>query len=173
MNNIMLDLECLDSNSNAAIVSIGAVKFDTKKQELGEEFYMEISLSSIKGDLRNGATQSLDTMIWWMQQDKKVIEVFNKKDNQDTITAALVEFSNYCGKDACIWGNGVDYDNVVLRNAYKRYSIPCPFQYRTNRCYRTIKALFGNKAKLERVEPHHNALSDAKTQALHLMRMLK
>ncbi len=39
MNEIMLDLECLDSSSSAAIVSIGAVYFDIQGKVTGDTFY--------------------------------------------------------------------------------------------------------------------------------------
>ncbi len=39
----MLDLECLNSNTDAAIISIGAVYFDLGKMQLGPESYVEAS----------------------------------------------------------------------------------------------------------------------------------
>lgn len=47
MNNVMCDLECLDSASTAAIISIGLVYFDLKKGKLGDELYLELSLPAL------------------------------------------------------------------------------------------------------------------------------
>lgn len=174
----MLDLECTDSKRTAAIVSIGAVYFDIKRQELGEEFYCEISLKGIKHQLEAGRTLSLDTMVWWFGQSDGARNVWQKNQHiKQGIVAALHEFAKYCAKSTerpRVWGNGVDYDNVVLRDCYEMFNIKAPWHFRNSRCYRTIKNLF-NKAHtgLERVGSHHNGLDDAKTQAAHLMKMLK
>lgn len=172
----MLDLECFDSARTAIIVSIGAVYFDLETGTLGEEFYVEITSDGQKDQLALGRTLSLDTFNWWMHQNDTARNVFMKNDKLKLgFKEALLAFSEFAAKceNPRVWGNGVDYDNVVLRDAYETAEIPCPFKYRYNRCYRTVKGLFGNKSKLIREGTHHNGLDDAITQALHLMAMLK
>lgn len=178
MREIMLDLECTDSKRTAAIVSIGAVFFDIHKQELGLPFYCEISLKGIKEQLAAGRSLSLDTMVWWLGQSDGARNVWQKNAHEKfDIVPALHLFAEYCSNSTerpRVWGNGVDYDNVVLRDCYETFDIKTPWHFRDNRCYRTMKNLF-NKAHtaLERVGSHHNGLDDAKTQAVHLMKMLK
>ncbi len=178
MREIMLDLECTDSKRTAAIVSIGAVYFDIHKQTLGEEFYVEITLKGIKEQLEAGRTLSLDTMVWWLGQSDGARNVWQKNNHvKQGIVAALHAFAQYCAKSTerpRVWGNGVDYDNVVLRDCYETFNIKTPWHYADNRCYRTMKNLF-NKVDtgMERIGAHHNGLDDSKSQALHLMKMLK
>lgn len=178
MREIMLDLECTDSKRTAAIVSIGAIYFDIKEQKLGLPFYCEISIQGIKQQLEAGRTLSLDTMVWWLAQSAGARNVWMKNGHEKfEIVTALHHFSKYCKfatERPRVWGNGVDYDNVVLRDCYEMFNIKTPWHFRDNRCYRTIKNLF-NKAHtgLEREGSHHNAFDDAKTQAVHLMKMLK
>lgn len=178
MREIMLDLECTDSKRTAAIVSIGAVFFDIHKQELGEEFYVEVSVNGIKKQIEAGRTLSLDTMVWWLGQSDGARNVWLKNNHiKQDIIHALHMFASYCSQSKerpRVWGNGVDYDNVVLRDCYEMFNIKTPWHFRDNRCYRTMKNLF-NKAHtgLERQGSHHNGLDDAKTQAVHLMKMLK
>jgi len=174
----MLDLEALDSKRTAIIVSIGAVFFDIEKGELGEKFYMEINKKSFKDQLERGRTFSFDTYEWWMGQSDGARKVFIKNEhNKRDIVPALHGFSEFCRQSGeqrpRVWGNGVDYDNVVLRDTYETYNINAPWKYGDNRCYRTIKNLFGNRAKLDREGAHHNGLDDAITQANHLMAMFK
>ncbi len=111
-----------------------------------------------------------------MHQNEDARSVFKKRENEEKchIQDVLKEFSEFCkiGNNVKLWGNGVTYDNIVLRNAYRLVDIPCPWQFRNDRCYRTIKGVHGNRAKLERVGTHHNALDDAITQANHLIDML-
>ncbi len=77
--------------------------------------------------------------------------------------------SHHFDKDVVkIWGNGADFDNVILTSAYKRNDLELPWRYTNNRCYRTLKSLYP-EIKLERSGTHHNALDDAISQANHLM----
>ncbi len=176
--NIMVDLETMDSKRSAAIISIGAVYFDMKTQKLGEEFYVEISQKGLKHQLDAGRTWSLDTTIWWMSQSDGARNVWQKNDHvKQDIVHALHMFTEFC-KDSGeqrprIWGNGVDFDNVILRDTYETFNMGVPWKYGDSRCYRTIKNIFGNKAKLVREGSHHNGLADAITQAKHLMAMMK
>lgn len=170
---VMVDIEALDSNAEtAALVSLGAVKFDFDTGLLGDTFYAEVSLAGMKQQLARGRTMSLDTMIWWTQQSEDACKVFHPNDIKQDITQVLLEFSQFVG--ICpVWGNGVDYDNICLISLYKTFSMKCPLWYSRNRCFRTFKAVFGNRAKLEREGTHHNARDDAITQAKHLLAMYK
>lgn len=179
MNNIMLDLECLDSNTTAAIISIGAVYFDIQKQELGPELYFELSQSALQEQLNLGRTWSLSTNIWWMQQSDTAREVWAPKLGKVENKEALVKLKDYFnlfpenGRNIRVWGNGSTYDNVCLQSYLRTFKARIPWNYKGDLCYRTVKTLFGNRAALERVGTHHNGLDDAKTQAIHMMKMLK
>ncbi len=175
MDQIMLDLECLDSYAQtAAIVSVGAVYFDLETYQLGETFYLELSLHGMQEQLNKGRTLSLTTMQWWLGQTEEARKVFWSNEHAKVCpTTMLHQFAGFCSKAprVKVWGNGVDYDNICLRSLYELYNIKCPWGYSQNRCYRTFKNMHGDRAVLQRVGAHHNALSDAETQALHLISM--
>lgn len=179
MNNIMLDLECLDSNTSAAIISIGAVYFDIQKQKLGPELYIELSKNAIQEQLNLGRTWSLATNIWWMQQCDVAREVWGNKNEKSENKCCLNQIKEFWqlfpeyGRNIKVWGNGSTYDNICLQNYIRTFKERIPWNYKGDLCYRTIKSLFGNRAKLERIGTHHNGLDDAKTQAAHLINMLK
>lgn len=178
MNNIMLDLECLDSRAQTAIiVSVGAVYFDLETGKLGNEFYHEINLKGLheQYDVYKRSL-SFDTLVWWMQQTDDARKVFWPTEVEKVLPAYMLhEFAKFCqqAEKVKVWGNGVDYDNVCLRSLYEDYNLRCPWHYSNNRCYRTFKSCHGNKAKLIREGVHHNALSDSITQAKHLLAMKK
>lgn len=176
----MCDLECLDSASTAAILSIGLVYFDPHTGKgLGDELYIELSLDALKQQLAKGRTMSLNTIQWWMQQSEEARKCWwpfalgraVKSSNGEALNA-LKNFFDIDEK-IVLWGNGATYDNVVLRGYLQTFNAAVPFHYSRDYCYRTMKGMFGHLAELERVGTHHNALSDAKTQALHLIAMLK
>jgi exodeoxyribonuclease VIII len=172
----MLDLEALDPKIGGVLVSIGAVYFDFETGELGDTFYREISRQGLEEQYKEyNRTISLRCLQWWMQQSDGAREVFQAKDcHGNDFKTALRAFRQFVdGPKTRIWGNGADFDNVFLADCYKSVGLRLPWSFRYNRCYRTVKNMFGHKAKLVRVGNHHNALDDAKTQAVHLMAMMK
>lgn len=169
MNDIMLDLETMGTAANAPIVGIGAVRFNPKSEEIGDTFYTLIDLES---SVNAGGVMSASTVLWWMQQsDAARNEICNPDIVRFTIHEALLKFSDWVKLDDKIWGNGVDFDNVILSATYKQCGIKQPWQFWNNRCYRTVKSLRPN-IKLEREGVHHNCLDDAISQAKHLQKLL-
>lgn len=162
--NVMIDIETLSTNSNALILSIGACEF-SEKNGIGVTFYNTIDIES---SLHNGFKIDGKTIEWWLKQSNEA-----KKDLFDnrrfTIKQVLISFSDWLNfyfdaKNINIWGNGSDFDNAILKNAYDRMKISIPWDYRNNRCFRTLKSLFPNVEKPE-TNNHHNALGDALWQA--------
>jgi hypothetical protein len=161
---IMVDLETMSSESNASIISIGAVRF-TLDDILPNPFYTAVSL---EGQKELGLDISASTVTWWMGQSDAARSVMSDK-NKLMLANALERFAMWVspGTDG-IWGNGSDFDCVILVNAYKAIGMTAPWKFSKHRCYRTLK----NEAKLRpgvelppREGTHHNALDDAIYQA--------
>lgn len=171
MEHVMLDLETMGTASDAAIVAIGAVFFDPMTQSLGPEFYHTVDL---KSSVEEGGKIDPETVMWWLKQEEAARQAL--MTGVDHIRSVLGYFQEYtlreCNRnDVKMWGNGSDFDNVVLGNAYRRTGIALPWSFRNNRCYRT--ALAGHPLEsVQRVGTWHNALDDAKTQAVHLMKVM-
>lgn len=169
MNNVMLDLETLDTKPTAAILSIGAVVFD--KNGLGAEFYQTIALDSCT---RAGLTVSGDTFKWWMAQKGEARKALFE-NNQDLIQV-LDAFSAWISiatdiLTVKVWGNGADFDNAMMQHAYSAVDLVAPWMFWNNRCYRTTTALLGREPRKQE-GVLHNALDDAKSQAKHLITVL-
>ena len=62
-------------------------------------------------------------------------------------------------------------EKLGLGDAYDRAMRHRPWKFWNDRCYRTIKSMHP-EVPMPRTGTHHNALDDAKTQALHLMAIL-
>jgi hypothetical protein len=171
---IMLDLETLGTTPGSAILAIGAVKFGGG--HIHSEFYQRVSLKScVQYDLK----MEPDTVLWWLQQpDEARLEI--TKEGQH-LAAVLQSFSNWIYEkvesfvpfieDVKLWGNGAAFDNVLLSVAYDRAGLTLPWKYSNDRCYRTVKNLYPD-VQMECSGTHHNALDDARSQAMHLMNML-
>ena len=167
MSNIMIDLETFDTGGNAAIVAIGAVHFSSKG--LGEEFYKIIDLNTC---LKAGLSIKAETIMWWMGQEDAARKELLKESV--SLFDALNGFSKFVGpkSKAKIWGNGANFDNPILANAYDAVNLETPWNFWNDRCYRTVKNLLGQSIPFERVGDLHNALDDAKSQAEHLVEIL-
>lgn len=169
-NAVMVDLETMSTDSNASIISIGAVKFwlNVKQEEFTADqlFYTSVSLKSSQ---EAGLHIKADTVMWWLSQEKEAQGAFK---NPVSLASALGAFARFVpNKDTYIFGNGAAYDNVVLHNAYKAVNMKYPVSYKYDVCYRTMCKLTDIKpAKFEGTK--HNALDDAKAQTRHLMLIL-
>ena len=175
---VMLDIETLDTAPTSSILSIGACVFNDLVVT-NERFYIVADRKSCR---YLGLTESQSTIEWWEKQGEKAQRVFSE-DNVPIIDA-LAEFSNWLGslggiKSIKMWGNGPDFDNVIVANAYKQAGIKLPWLFYNNRCHRTAKAMFevpGVTCQLPRAGVHHNALDDAVYQAqnqIHIVNTYK
>jgi exodeoxyribonuclease VIII len=168
----MLDLETMGTGTNAAIIAIGAVEFNIKNKTIGDKFYSIVDLNS---SIHHGGIIDASSVLWWMKQsDESRMELLKESYH---ILYVLREFSDFLEKIApihniCVWGNGSDFDNVILSSAYRNNGIINPWHFWNNRCYRTIKSFYPD-IKINRIGVHHNALNDAESQAIHLMEILQ
>lgn len=180
---IMIDLETMGTSPTAPIISIGAVLFDA--QGIQERFYEVIDL---KSTVDAGAVMDPRTVIWWMEQSDEARSALTGEGRR--IDAVLSDFYQFCAVGQMreifdswddkpttpvpellgVWGNGAAFDNVILAEAYKRVERSAPWPFWKDKCYRTIKGMYPN-VEIKRAGTHHNALSDAETQAEHLIRI--
>ena len=163
---VMHDIETLSKRKNAAILSIGAVKFN---KEILDEFYVNIDPRSCK---EHGLAIDLDTIEWWKQQKPEAWQAL--KTNRVSLEEALDAYTKWYGpKSVWTFGNGAEFDNVIIENAYYAIGKEKPWKFWDSMCYRTIVNLTNSRlTDADRKGVHHNALDDAKSQALNLMKVL-
>lgn len=165
---IMADVESLGAKPGSVILSIGAVKFDRHK--VTEEFVINISPQSC---IDAGLKIDVDTVMWWLKQSddaRKTLTdgiTFMFKDALTLFTDWLIG-TNTFPPEIELWGNGANFDNVLLAAAYDACGLDRPWKFYNDRCYRTLKALHSD-VPMARSGTHHNALDDARSQALHLI----
>lgn len=174
---VMIDLETLGTDLNSVIVAIGAVAFNIKTGDIVGEFYSPVDPESCQ---KAGMVIDASTVMWWLHPDRdEARKALLADEFRNDIFNALSDFSVWYstvndGERAPVWGNGCMFDNQIMELAYKRVGQDCPWTFRENRDYRTIKNLLGasyQKPKgFEGVA--HQALDDAKYQALHLVNIL-
>jgi len=168
---IMLDLETMGNGPNAAIVAIGATCFNIIDETVGSCFYETIDLES---SVAGGGVMDASTVLFWLKQSDLA-----RKDiiyGREPIESALELFTGWISENmgeerVIMWGNGAAFDNVILASAYRRHNILQPWDFRNDRCYRTIKNL-NPEIKMQRRGTKHNALDDAISQTEHLITIL-
>lgn len=172
MRDIMIDIETLGTTAGSVILSIGAVAFDPAERALGPRHYGVVSIAS---SLSLGATVDPDTVDWWSKRTPAAQRVIFAALSPDasTLPDALDRLSDYLrGQDSPadlrIWGNGSDFDNVLLVAAYAQAGRKPPWRFYNHRCFRTLKNLFPGHEPVREGE-HHNALDDAVHQARHAL----
>lgn len=166
----MLDLETLGNNPRSVIIAIGAVAFDPEGDGIAGEFYQVVDPQSC---VDAGLTLDVSTVMWWMGQSDDARKAVCRSGNP--LKDVLTDFADwYRGvSEGPVWGNGSDFDNVIMNSAYRAIGEPrAPWLHWQNRCYRTMKSQYPD-VPLVRNGTHHHALHDAATQARHLQAIFK
>jgi DNA polymerase III epsilon subunit-like protein len=157
MTNVMIDIETMGNQSFSSILSIGAVRFDLKTGEIGDKFYTTIDLESC---LHMGLLINADTLKWWMKQNDQA-----KKDlfdgDQLPINQALYLLSQFINKKDIVWGNSARFDCGILSDAYNKCRLPLPWDFRDERCVRTLVSFYPKMKSGEKMTgTYHNAIDD-------------
>jgi DNA polymerase III epsilon subunit-like protein len=169
--NVMVDLETLGTSPRSTILSIGAVEFSCRGIE-EVQFYRECCPQQL------GRSIQISTLQWWFGQKIKP-PIYGTT----TIDTAVAEFNQYLQnkiKEASsraqiiLWANGIDFDWGLLKEVMEDYFMKSPVKYNNVRDYRTLARLHSSIQRPE-MPPDlaHNALQDAKAQALHCVELLK
>lgn len=159
----LIDLETMGHNSYAAIVAIGAVKFDPRANgySTDDDFYMVVDLES---SLAYGMVPDASTIKWWLAQSDEARKALLTEDAVD-LGDALVEFQRWYKGTERFWCHGATFDAVILGNAFQLAKVAAPWGHRDVRDTRTLFELVGmEKTTVGGVE--HHALDDAKRHAL-------
>ncbi len=164
---LSVDLETMGTNPDAPINSIGGKFFDPATGEMGPEFSKTIDLET------SGGIIDRKTIKWWAKRSREAQSaIFTDEIPLDDALLQLREFINENSGESFIqiWGNGANFDNVILRRSYERQGIPCPWRYYNDRDVRTIVELgnsidFDVRMAIPFEGVPHNALDDARHQA--------
>ncbi|EGO6702608.1 exonuclease, partial [Escherichia coli] len=172
-HHLMIDLETMGKNPDAPIISIGAIFFDPQTGEIGPIFYVVISLVDA---MDKGAVPDGSTIEWWLAQSSEARSA--TLVNQIPLDDALLQLREFIDENSGeffvrVWGNGANFDNVILRRSYERHGIPCPWRWSNDRDVRTIVELgkaidFDARTAIPFEGVRHNALDDARYQAKYV-----
>lgn len=153
---VMVDIETLGLEPGAAILSIGAVRFDT--DGVGATFERNIDLESCQDA---GLTIDAGTLEWWLQQDTDAQHVLT---GGEPLADALGDFKAFYEFADEIWANSPAFDCEHLAAAYDAVGGSVPWEYYEQRDVRTVLSL-PVAPDIEQEGTEHDALDDAIHQA--------
>lgn len=169
---VMVDIETLSTEQDAAIISIAAVYFNPKTGAIGDEFYTNVNLQS---NINAGRNISASTLMWWMDQSKSAQDMVFKQNNKSPkLSESLKLFIEFFKHDSLkVWGNGSTFDMTILESAFKRCKLAAPWKFWNVRDVRTAVEMgellnFTPKRDMPFTGVRHNALDDSKHQAKYV-----
>jgi hypothetical protein len=189
IRHVMVDLETWGTGNMARIISIGAVLFDPLIPFDGQDY--ESFYCAIDPTLVDIGVIDAKTIMYWMGETMDEARKAWLKDEKSNLVEALYGFSEWMkwNKHRRLWSNGAVFDIVILRNTFEKVAMDVPWNFRDERCFRTIKNMANNvtwevpRAKVKKgpdgvdiVPIRHNALADATWQAnalLHIAHNLR
>ena len=168
---VMHDLETLSTQPDSVIVSIGAVVI--RDLELADQFHVVLDLHQPDRHI------CVDTVQWWMGQSDTARAVF-RPASRKSLYEGLKAYQTFIDlaklqehRTSRVWGNGADFDNVILADAFHQLQLTLPWPYWRNGCFRTLKAIAPQVPAPAFEGTKHDALNDAIHQAKHLIEILK
>lgn len=184
MQHVSVDLETLSTCKRAAILSIGAVRFEPLgsmvPSGVSNTFYKNVDLQSC---LDFGLEPDGKTFYWWLQQSTTARQALSQPPPV-ALDEALLAFAmwlrnttRYLGTDnddQTIYWCHENFDAPVLEEAFRACKLTLPWSRRDWRDIRTLLDCadgFAYQGKpsilttVERTETEHDALADATYQA--------
>jgi exodeoxyribonuclease VIII len=165
---LMVDLETLDTKTSATVLTLGAVRFDPYSDTPMKELYLRFDIDSQDA---LGCTIDDNTLSWWSKQaDDVKEEAFNPNDRV-TVEDAIQIFHSFAWNSDAFWSHGATFDLMILQNLYDKLGRAYPWQYWQMRDTRTLFDL-GHDPEMPQAAKH-NALEDAKRQAIGVRNIFK
>lgn len=172
---IMVDIESLGKNDDSTIFQISAISFNIETGEHIDTFNRIANIGI--GDINVEGS----TLLWWVKNNSELFKElllsgeFATKD-------LLIDFQGWLRKiqlksnkkDVYLWGNGILFDNRIIKSQLESMGRSYPIFYRNDRDVRTILELASIKSGLTEEElkdkyfdselTSHNALNDVINQ---------
>lgn len=169
----MIDIETLDTEVSAAIVSIAAITFNPRGESIEHEETFRTTIDQ-RSNRVHGRTVSDATVAWWEAQSPEARNA-TFKGPHDELSSALRKFTKWinCLRPGCtrVWAKDPDFDVNILRHACEGLDIRWPFKFWENRSCRTAIELAypeGDFPYIIMDGPAHDAFADAKKQVLEV-----
>lgn len=143
---IMVDIETLGNRIDSTIIQVSAVSFDIQSGKIHETFNQIADISENKTPIN--VTGS--TLKWWVHTN---IDLFaellmqGEKSSEDILRNFHFWLTDIVSdpRELYLWGNGILFDNAMIRHQFEAIGLFYPIFYRNDRDVRTILELASSK----------------------------
>lgn len=166
-NDIMIDIESLDTAPNCVILTIGAVRFDPRGMGVVEKLELRPTIED-QTEIYNRSIND-DTIRWWSTQSPAALEEAMGDNGRQPFAECMETLYKFCWNRRAVWSNGAPFDLVVMENAWRQVSDkpnPIPWPFWTMRDTRTLYEIAGVKLQSSGHVTSHKAVEDAERQAI-------
>ena len=170
---LMIDLETLATSTDAAVLTIGACKFNPKGDDRDKAtrnmptFYRRIDLQS---NLDLGRRVDENTLRWWCDQSEDVSHEAFAEEDRHQLKDVMKELYKFGWGTKRVWSHGSIFDVMIIEHICASIEQAVPWDYYNVRDTRTL---------FELAEPDmpafsgHHALYDAVKQAIGVQNSLR
>ena len=165
-NDIMIDLETLDTKPNCVILTIGAVRFSPTGMGIVEKLELKPTIEDQTEKYKR--TIDDETIEWWGKQSPEAVEEAFNEVGRLSFAECLEVLYKFCWNRRAIWSNGAGFDIVALETGYRDVGMAIPWPYYNARDTRTLFDITGVSLKDKKygTRTTHKAVEDAEHQAI-------
>jgi hypothetical protein len=165
----MIDIETIATTPNSAIITIAAVRFDAlARTDKMETLELLIDVDDCMG---RGFDVDPNTLDWWGKQSPEAQYAAFEKGPRLLLPDALTSLSRFVFNTQRLWCQGMNFDPVILENAYRKIGQTVPWMYWKWRDSRTLLSLLAELPKKD--SRAHDAVYDAVWQAKLVQQVLQ
>jgi len=173
-NDIMIDIESLDTTPDCVILTIGAVRFDPKGSGVVERLELRPTIED-QTEIYNRSINE-DTLRWWSEQSPEALEEALGDRGRTPFSECMETLYKFCWNRRAVLSNGASFDCVVMESAWRQVSDkpnPIPWPFYTIRDTRTLYEIAGVKLSDGGHSTSHKAVEDAERQAIVVQKAYK
>lgn len=168
---VMIDLETLSTENDAAIIGIGVVEFNLERILKERRWLIDPRLAS--------GRREDSTLTWWKEQKgSTVADVWSGRDRETLVFLELAQFLDPLFETHWIWAGPSTFDLSILKTRYRSAGITYPINWRNERDLTTLSRVaqelkidYSGEAFDDFVA--HDPLSDSIKQARRTQIILK
>ena len=174
-NDVMIDMETLDTSPYCVILTIGAVRFDPKGTGVIQKLELRPTIEE-QTETYNRVIND-DTLRWWSEQSPEALEEALGDRGRVSFKECMETLYKFCWNRRAVWSNGASFDVVVAETAFRQVLTdkpnPIPWPFYTVRDTRTLYEIAGVKLKDGGHVTSHKAVEDAERQAIVVQQAYK
>lgn len=165
-NDIMIDIESLDTSPNCVILTIGAVRFDPKGMGVVERLELRPTIDEQTEQFNRVINE--DTLRWWSEQSPEALDEAMGDRDRLPFKDCMEALYKFCWNRRAVWSNGASFDIVAMESAWRNLGMRIPWPYYTVRDTRTLYEIAGVSLKDKKygTSTTHKAVEDAEHQAI-------